>query len=138
MLLCSNTKRIRQHLDVEFKVFIHGKDVVENVLGNARNDAHLVRVVQLALKQEITDAGITRSGMAIQEERKMVASCYNAFKYSENICSVKAKDSRRNERKIRKCYPGRKNHEESTKYRPIVKKNNNKKALMKDGLISVI
>lgn len=41
------------HLDVEFKVFIHGKDVIENVLGDARNDTHLVRVVQLALQQEI-------------------------------------------------------------------------------------
>lgn len=52
-----NNTRQHKYLDVEFKVFIHGKDVVENVLGNARNDAHLVRVVQLALKQESTDKG---------------------------------------------------------------------------------
>ncbi len=48
-----------QYLDVEFKVFIHSEDVVENVLSDARNDTHLVRVVQLALKQEVTDKGIT-------------------------------------------------------------------------------
>lgn len=36
---------------MEFEVFVHGKDVVENVLSNARNDAHLVGVVQFALKR---------------------------------------------------------------------------------------
>lgn len=45
----------KQYLDVEFKVFIHGKDVVENVLSDARDDSHLVRVVQLTLKWEVTD-----------------------------------------------------------------------------------
>lgn len=54
-----------QYLDVEFKVFIHGKDVVENVLSNAGNDTHLMRVVQLALLQEVIDKGITRNEMVI-------------------------------------------------------------------------
>lgn len=45
---------VKRHLDVEFEVFVHCEDVVENVLGNARDDAHLVRVVQLALKWRTT------------------------------------------------------------------------------------
>lgn len=45
---------MKRHLDMEFEVFVHCKDVVENVLCNARDDAHLVRVVQLALKWTIT------------------------------------------------------------------------------------
>ena len=43
------------YLDVEFKVFIHGKDVIEDILSDARNDTHLVRVVQLTLKHDFTD-----------------------------------------------------------------------------------
>lgn len=39
-------------LDVEFQVLIHGKDVVENVLGDTGDDAHQVRVVQLALQSQ--------------------------------------------------------------------------------------
>lgn len=50
----TQSKSIKKHLDVEFEVFIHGKDVVENVLSNARNNSHLVRVVELALKWRIT------------------------------------------------------------------------------------
>lgn len=42
------------HLDVEFKVLVHGKDVVENVLSDTRDDTHLVRVVQLALQVKMT------------------------------------------------------------------------------------
>lgn len=37
------------YLDVEFQVFIHGEDVVENIFSDAGNDPHLVRVVQLTL-----------------------------------------------------------------------------------------
>lgn len=69
---------------MEFQVFIHGKDVVENVLSDARNDPHLVRVVQLALKQEVTDKGIIKSEMviAIQGQRSMDTLCKNIFKFS--------------------------------------------------------
>lgn len=83
-----NNTRQHKYLDVEFKVFIHGKDVVENVLGNARNDAHLVRVVQLALKQESNEKGETV--IDIQGQREEVIQCNHAFKFSENICLVKA------------------------------------------------
>ena len=38
------------HLDVELQVLVHGVDVVEYVLGNSRDDAHELRVVQLALR----------------------------------------------------------------------------------------
>lgn len=37
------------YLDVELKVLIHGVDVVEDVLGDAWDDAHLLGIVQLAL-----------------------------------------------------------------------------------------
>lgn len=36
-------------LDVELEVLVHGVDVVEDVLGDAWDDAHQLRVVQLAL-----------------------------------------------------------------------------------------
>lgn len=39
---------------MEFQVFVHGEDVVEDVLGDTRDDAHLVRVMQFALRQEVT------------------------------------------------------------------------------------
>ena len=66
---------------MEFQIFIHGKDVVENVLSDARNDTHLVRIVQLALKQEVTDKDIIRGEMviAIKGQRLMTTSCNNAF-----------------------------------------------------------
>lgn len=56
---------------MEFQVFIHGEDVVENVLGDARNDTHLVSVVQLALKQEVTDKGKKWMVMVIKGQRLM-------------------------------------------------------------------
>lgn len=73
---------------MELKVFIHGKDVVENVLSNARNDTHLVRVVQLALTQEVTEKARIRSEMviAILGQRVMETSCNNASQFSENVC----------------------------------------------------
>lgn len=37
------------HLDEELQVFIHGEDMVEDVLGNPRDDSHVLWVVQLAL-----------------------------------------------------------------------------------------
>lgn len=37
---------------MEFQVLIHGKDVIENVLSDTGDDAHLVRVVQLALQRQ--------------------------------------------------------------------------------------
>lgn len=86
--------RDRRHdLDVEFQVFIHGKDVVENVFGDARNDAHLVRVVQLALTREMAQRGLA------------VDSCglimpLNSHK--KNICLVKAGQLKRLERKQNK------------------------------------
>lgn len=69
---------------MEFQVFVHGKDVVENILSDARNDAHLVRVVQLALKQGVTDKGITKNEVviAIWGQRLIEISCINAFKFS--------------------------------------------------------
>lgn len=39
------------YLDVEFQVFIHGEDVIEDVLCDAGNDAHLLRVVKVSLKK---------------------------------------------------------------------------------------
>lgn len=43
---------------MEFKVFIHSKDVVENILSDARNDSHLVGVMEFALKQDDTQTSI--------------------------------------------------------------------------------
>ena len=40
------------HLNVEFKVLIHGVDVVEDVSSDPGNDAHQLRVVQLPLRSE--------------------------------------------------------------------------------------
>lgn len=51
MLTTQDVATLKLDLDVEFQVFVHRKDVIENILSNARNDAHLVRVVQLSLKQ---------------------------------------------------------------------------------------
>lgn len=38
------------HLNVELQVFIHGKNMVENILRDARYDSHLLRVMQAALE----------------------------------------------------------------------------------------
>lgn len=70
IILHTHTESIKQHLDVEFEVFIHGKDVVENVLSNARNDAHLVRVVELALKRTITSYNYGQDGDRRQQRGK--------------------------------------------------------------------
>lgn len=40
------------YLDVEFQVFIHGEDVIEDVLCDAGNDAHLLRVMEVSLKKK--------------------------------------------------------------------------------------
>lgn len=36
-------------LDVKFQVFIHGKDVVEDVISDPRNNAHVVGIMELSL-----------------------------------------------------------------------------------------
>lgn len=66
----THTQSTQQHLDVEFEVFIHGKDVVENVLSNARNNAHLVRVVELALKWTITELQLGVGGGSPSTKKK--------------------------------------------------------------------
>lgn len=62
----------KHHLDVEFQVFVHCKDVVENVLGDARDDAHLVRVVQLALERKITVTNGRRTAIAVKKEKNCI------------------------------------------------------------------
>lgn len=37
---------------MEFQVLIHGKDVIEDVLSDTGDDAHLVRVMELALQRQ--------------------------------------------------------------------------------------
>lgn len=36
-------------LDVKFQVFIHGKDIVEDVIGDPRNNTHVVGIMELSL-----------------------------------------------------------------------------------------
>lgn len=86
-------------LDVEFQVLIHGKDVVENVLGDTGDDAHQVRVVQLALrsqseshlcfKQQQLKAKKKRRGfsseMSLQSTKTFIQ---NLFSFSLPSCCV--------------------------------------------------
>lgn len=64
---------------MEFQVFVHGKDVVENVLSDARDDAHLVRVVQFALKGKITVTAGRRRGQRCQETRRNALKRTNGY-----------------------------------------------------------
>lgn len=57
---------------MEFQVFVHCKDVVEYVLSDARDDAHLVRVVQLALKRKLTVTNGRRTAIAVNKEKKCI------------------------------------------------------------------
>lgn len=41
------------HFDVELRVFIHGVNVVEDVLDNSRNDSHHFRVMKFSLRRKI-------------------------------------------------------------------------------------
>lgn len=65
--MSNNTSGNSRHLDVELEVLVHRKDVIENVLSDTRNDSHLVRIMQLALKQEVTgiSEGISRYEVVI-------------------------------------------------------------------------
>lgn len=40
----------RKNLDVELQVLVHGVDMVKDISGNAGNNAHQLRVVQIPLK----------------------------------------------------------------------------------------
>lgn len=41
------------YLDVKLEVLVHGVDVVKDVVGDARDDAHQLRVVQFALNTAV-------------------------------------------------------------------------------------
>lgn len=70
-------------LDVEFQVLIHGKDVVENVLGDTGDDAHQVRVVQLALQSQ------SESHLCFKQQQLSTNTfIQNLFSFSLPSCCV--------------------------------------------------
>lgn len=70
-------------LDVEFQVLIHGEDVVENVLGDTGDDAHQVRVVQLALQSQ------SESHLCFKQQQLSTKTfIQNLFSFSLPSCCV--------------------------------------------------
>lgn len=58
------------YLDVKLEVLVHGVDVVEDVVGDARDDSHQLGVVQFALNTATdTDVWMRLRG-AFSEERQ--------------------------------------------------------------------